>query len=357
MRISGRLVFVFVLGLAVLAAGCSDDNGNNGPKIDPTSIDVSRADRCDFLDQSVCLYPFPNNDFTVPDANTPTGLRVHFSQQSMPADKNGKHIDPTAWNHSDGFSPGQQLITRVPGLGTPAALAATGAPTVNHIGISLQPNSPIVVIDAKTGQRWPVWAEVDQAAALEDGKLTGPPPKPEDAALLIYPARNFLEGHRYIVALRNLKTADGKPIPASPAFQIYRDAIPTKVPAIEARRAHMKDIFQRLQDAGIDRDNLYLAWDFTVASRKNITGRELSIRDRAFAALGDTQLADQTVQGNSPGFHIDEVDDYAPCPAGTGNCHADTNGMSARLLKKVVGTVTVPCYLDKQGCPAGSQFS
>src|SRR5262249_19531875 len=33
---------------------------------------------CDFLDPSVCLYPFPNDWFTVPDATTDTGRRVSF---------------------------------------------------------------------------------------------------------------------------------------------------------------------------------------------------------------------------------------------------------------------------------------
>ena len=40
-------------------------------------------------------------------------------------------------------------------------------------------------------------------------------------------------------------------------------------------------------DAGIAREDLYLAWDFNIASVENITERILHIRDDAFAALGN----------------------------------------------------------------------
>ncbi len=51
--------------------------------------------------------PFPNDVFTVADAHSPTGRRVHFVQAAMPANAKGVHIDPHAWNWSDGFSPGR----------------------------------------------------------------------------------------------------------------------------------------------------------------------------------------------------------------------------------------------------------
>ena len=54
----------------------------------------------------------------------------------------------------------------------------------------------------------------------------------------------------------------------------------------------MERLFATLQRAGIARNSLYLAWDFTVASERNLSERALSIRDDAFAALGDTDLTD-----------------------------------------------------------------
>ena len=52
----------------------------------------------------------------------------------------------------------------------------------------------------------------------------------------------------------------------------------------EARRPHMEDLFTTLAAAGIARDDLYLAWDFTVASERNLTERLLFIRDDALRA-------------------------------------------------------------------------
>ena len=54
------------------------------------------------------------------------------------------------------------------------------------------------------------------------------------------------------------------------------------------------------EKAGVKRKSLYMAWDFTVASQESVTGRATTIRDDAFARLGDTDLADRTIQGDSP---------------------------------------------------------
>ena len=54
----------------------------------------------------------------------------------------------------------------------------------------------------------------------------------------------------------------------------------------EGRRAHMEDIFTTLTSAGVARSDLYLAWDFTVASRRSLTERMLFVRDDGFARLG-----------------------------------------------------------------------
>jgi hypothetical protein len=100
----------------------------------------------------------------------------------------------------------------------------------------------------------------------------------------------------------------------------------------------MEDVFRRLRRAGIARRDLYLAWDFTIASRQNLTQRLLSMRDRAFAGLGDRNLRDLKVEGSAPSFGIDDVRDVAGA-------------------RRVAGRVAVPCLLDQAGCPPGSRFS
>jgi hypothetical protein len=149
--------------------------------------------------------PFPNDLYTVADRSTPTGRRVHFVQAAMPANAKGVRIDPHAWNWSDGFSPGGMLVVRIPGLDNQTALQRSKLVPLTDMARAFDRSQGVVVIDAGTGARWPIWAELDTQAARD-----------ADRNLLIRPARNFLEGHRYIVALRHLVDRRGRPIPAPP---------------------------------------------------------------------------------------------------------------------------------------------
>ena len=120
----------------------------------------------------------------------------------------------------------------------------------------------------------------------------------------------------------------------------------------------MEDIFRTLKRAGIRRNELYLAWDFTVASERNLSERLLSIRDDAFAQLGDTDLDDLTVQGSSPQFAVTRACDDSGCtpPEQPELGCSDVSGNS-RVARCVEGRVLVPCYLNAPGCPTGSQFA
>ena len=293
----GPVAWVGALALMLTLAPAAGARG------DPTAgIDLSTAERCDPIDPANCLFPWPNDHFTRPDSSTDTGRRIALAAESMPHNRLGSPIDPSDYNRADGFSPGQLIVTKVPGLETPKALRATGAPPLGDLRRSLRPDAPIVVIDADTGKRHLIWSELDAN-----------PADPADVALLIRPAVNFEEGHRYIVALRNLRDATGKRIRAQPAFRLYRDAIATDAPAIEAGAPTSRTSSGALDRAGIKRRSLYLAWDFTVASERSLSERMLSIRDDAFAQLGDANLADMRVEGGAPSYVITGVTDYAPC--------------------------------------------
>ncbi|MBS1878911.1 MAG: hypothetical protein JST31_05320, partial [Actinobacteria bacterium] len=294
-------------------------------------VDMSNAANCDFIaepDNPVCMLPFPDDYYTRPDPTSPTGRRVDFSSEGMPANAGGVHINPTAWNASDGFSPGSVITLKVPGIETAAEVAATGATPINELGRYREKNAPVVVIDATTGKRWPIWVEIDSTAS-----------SPAMAALEIHPAVNFASGHRYIVALRHLRNAAGERIEAPVAFRYYRDKVPSQQPQINARRGHFEEVFKLLRRAGIGRKDLYLAWDFTVASDANNTGRELAMRNAAFAQLGDTNLADGIPQGVSPSFQVTSVENE-PDPG--------------QIARRVKGTFQVPCYLFPSCGPGGT---
>jgi hypothetical protein len=306
----------------------------------PATADTGQIG-CDPLDPAVCLQPFPNDYFTVPDASTDTGRRVNFDITAMPRDIGGNPIRPDEWNRNDGFSPGQEIVTKVPGLDTQQALANTGAVPITDIERTYDTGAPVVVINADTHQRHLIWTEVDAN-----------PADPADANLIIRPAVNWEEGGHYIVALRRLKDTNGNLIKPQQAFRNYLDTRPTSDPAVEARRPHMEDILKTLRQSGIGTRDLYLAWDFTVASKRNLSERALYLRDQAFAELGDTNLTDLRVQGNAPTYQITQTTDYTPC--GGDGCQS---GEDDQIARKIDGNFTVPCFLNSAGCPPGSRFS
>jgi hypothetical protein len=287
---------------------------------------------CDLTDPAVCLYPWPNDLFTKRDSTTDTGRRLDIARTSMPQNKDGVAVDPTDMNRADGFSPGSALLTKVPGLDNPAAATASHLPPLTDLSRGLSWISPVVVINARTGKRHPIWAELDSTATTDASRI-----------LIVRPAVNFKEGEHYIVALRNLKTATGQTIQPSPRFRKYRDRIRTRNWDIEKRRGHFERLFHKLGKAGVGRHSLYLAWDFTVASERSLAGRMLSIRDRAFASLGDNNLGDLKVEGGSPAFTVDSVTNLTPA-------------QDDRIARRVEGTFTVPCFMTK-ACAPGGQFT
>ena len=296
---------------------------------------------CDPLDPAVCLQPWPNDYFTVEDLSTDTGRRLNLNPLATPRNIAGNPIQPAEWNRNDGFSPGQKIVTKVPGLDTPQAFTNTGAVPITDIERYLDPSQPVVVINADTRQRHPIWSELDAN-----------PANPADVNLIIRPAVNFDEGARYIVALRRLKDATGKTIAPRKPFVDYLTGRPTGDPEMEARRPHMEEILLTLRQSGIGSRDLFLAWDFTVASTRNLSERALFIRGSAFQALGDTNLADMQVQGTAPPFAVTGTTNYLPC--GNDGCQS---GEDDQIARKVDGNFTVPCFLNAVGCPPGARFS
>jgi hypothetical protein len=95
-----------------------------------------------------------------------------------------------------------------------------------------------------------------------------------------------------------------------------------------------------VQKAGVQRSSMYMAWDFTVASAETTTSRALTIRDDAFERLGDTNLANRTIEGNSPDWTVTSV-----------------TPPSGNRLRQVKGTLdNVPCYLTSPNCNPGGTF-
>jgi hypothetical protein len=275
---------------------------------------------CDRLDDAACMLPFPNDAFTTPSAS-PSGRRLHFTRSMMPRNQAGKPIDPAPFATFDGFSPGSVILAKVPGLDTAAALRRTDPVGLKDLSRYSARSAPVLVVDAITGRRVPIWVELDSNAT-----------RARDRLLEIHPAKNLAEGHRYVVILRRLRTAKGRLIRARSRFAALRDD--------RRRTTRYQSIFRAVRRAKVKRTRaLFLAWDFTVASQRSLTGRMQTIRDRAFEQLGDPNLADGVIAGSAPAFTARETS-----TAGT---------PYARVIE---GTVSVPCFLTTDGCAPGGQF-
>ena len=137
------------------------------------SVDLSAADRCDFIGQqagSACLLPFPDDYYTVADPRTPTGRRVALKTAAMPANVERRPRRRRAVQRQRRVQPGRGDRRQGPRPRHEGGARRTGAAPINHIGRYREAKQPIVVIDAETGKRWPIWSEVDSNATAPPGR-------------------------------------------------------------------------------------------------------------------------------------------------------------------------------------------
>lgn len=304
------------LGLSLGACSSPDDSPASCPALPPSpqgAPELLGAD-CDPLVPTQCGFPFPSNVWLADDAKTATGKRVAFGSTTLPEATSHGHLDPRTWADADGFSAGQPALTHLPGA------TVTGLPTQDSIELSLSDASPTVIIDAETGERIPHFSELDMSLpAEEDAERT----------FLVRPVVRLKDATRYIVAIRHVVDAGGNAVAPSPAFQALRDEARSCEPSVEKRRALYADIFARLEKAGIARQDLQIAWDFSTASRDNNTRQMVAMRDDALAKVGAL----------GPEYEITKVETFT----------TDQNPNTAR---RIVGLMHVPLYLDKPG-PGG----
>ena len=310
-----RRTVPILLAFALVAAACAGDGGgaaaptNNVPTntvptaestssrsttLTPAATVVEGA--CDPADLAACLLPWPNDRFTRPDADTETGLRVDLPADGTPTNSAGTPIGVAEWNRNDGFSPAAMPMTVIPDLDP----EASALPPVTDIARSLEPDSPLILIDTVTGERIPAWAELDAAGA-----------DPEQTALMIVPAAALTEGREHLVALRDLVDTSGEPIPGNSTY-LDRMAAPADQHDVATRDA--------LIAAGLDPAAMTIAWTFTVASGESLSGRLRAMWAETSADIGD----------GAPPFTIDSV---------------ETSG----IANIVAGSFEMPNYLTGDG--------
>lgn len=318
-----------LVALAILAAACSGD-GNGATGTTDTTVDLGPLDEplfCDPLDERACLLPWPNDAFTVPDPTTATGRRLDIQPDSPPQNADGTPIDVTDQNRADGFSPGSAILVFVPQLD----FGATGIAPSTDIGKSLEPDSPLVVLDTTSGERIAYWGEMDATA-------------PEgDQVLIVHPADSLPEGHHFVVALRHLVDTSGAPIVRTTAFEAALDGQPEP----SSRAKDFFEMFDQLEADGVIIDELFMAWDFTVASTASLSDRLLHMRTETYDALGADGAPAFTAKMVFGEFGVRWIDgtfeapNYLAGDGGAGNPFAlDAEGLPMR--NTTTPTVQVP---------------
>lgn len=285
----------------VLVAACGDD--------DEGTVHVDRPEGCNPLGPGdACGMPFPSAVWETADAASPTGRRLAIPEGALPANRDGILIDPAPFNRADGFSPATSVIVHFG-----VELSSEGLPPWSDLAASLADDSPTVLVDMTTGERVAHFAEVDQ----NEFRL-------EDRVLLLRPATRLDTNKRYAVGLRrSLRTASGAPVPRSAAFDAIVSGKTTDSALLEAHRTELGEALDALEQAGVPKSELVLAWDFTTASDEFLTGTLLSMRAQALEALGDDGV----------GYTIDEVE----------------RDLETDLAVRIHGTFQSPMFLTHDG--------
>src|ERR1700752_845183 len=175
----------------------------------PGALAKASAADCQPYSGRPCVFPFPDNRLTRRDRTSHTGPRVSLPDAAMPVNTKGVRVGVAPYDRNDGFSPGSAIVIHIPGLDTTRALRRTGVVPLTDEALSFAKRQPVVLIDQATHRRQLIWAELDanaKGAANTD--------------LIIHPAKNLTEGHTYVVALRNLRTARGRIIKAPRWFEL-----------------------------------------------------------------------------------------------------------------------------------------
>jgi hypothetical protein len=292
------------------ATGDDDTGDDDTTEVDPIHVEI--VEGCENLDPRHCSLPYPSDRYLAEDGDTVTGYRLAIEPEFLPEPVDTDVFDFTPYERLDGFSPATQLMVL---WDSPADLS--DAALVDDIGRSLEDDSPTVIVDLADGSRIPHWVENDYRAQYED-----------ETVLYIRLAGILEEDHAYAVALRDLADADGETFEPSDVFAALRDGVPTDAEEIEDRREGFEEMFAILEDAGVERASLQLAWRFHTASGEAIRRDMLHIRQDALDRLGADGIG-CTVTSTEDGY-----------------------GGDGKTWRRVRGTYTVPLYMDSTEPPA-----
>ena len=259
------------LGLLLLH-GCSGEDGL--PSFDVADrlpgVRAPRTAACDDMDQTRCLLPFPSSTFTVKDASTKTGVRVHVETDSLAVVD-----DPAPLRRADGFSRVTPVVTAFVASIPPIPTAARG-------------DGPLRLILAQPGAEGfgalvPLRFDVQQAQG-EQGRT--------ESFVFAYPLRPLAAASDYVaVVLDDLPVIDGpKPTPSAQALVALGITTPMTLAEAELAAYHAPTR-AALRAAGIDPHRVLRVWDFTTRSEQDAHQTLAGMRSGVLAAVKAGQVS------------------------------------------------------------------
>jgi hypothetical protein len=299
-------VLLIVLLLAALCAvpfgaGCgSSDNGS-----EPFAVPRGCNPLAPAWD---CLLPFPSDYFLVDDPALPSGRRVEYTGKAVIVTLDDRDANPVSAHPAEGASHQSQILAVFPeGVDDSNLVFHTG-----DVFESLLPQSPTLLIEAETGEPVLHFAELDPLAETDDRR-----------AFIIRPLVRLKNATRYVVAIHGLVDHDQQPVEAPEGFRRIRDKEAKGHGILGPLAEHYEDdIFPVLEDFGLERSGLQLAWDFTTQTTEHVTTDMLTVRDKALESF--TQ--------SPPAVTITEVtDDY-----------------SEYIFRRIEGTIRVPLFMESE---------
>lgn len=221
-----------------------------------------------------CLLPYPSDFFLVDDSSLPSGKRISITGAAKPFTVQGESADTNDSVARDGFS---RISPIVATFGQD--LSATKFTAIHDdYNESLKLSHPTLLIEAETGVLVPHFVDLDPNAE-----------SPDRQALIIRPITNLKEKTRYVVAIHNLVAQKGETIKVPEGFRRLVDGqVSTKGTLAKIKEHFEKGVFSVIEEVGVKRNELQLAWDFTTGTQADVLRDMLRMRELVINKLETT---------------------------------------------------------------------
>lgn len=255
---------VAVLVTALVASGCAQVVGSLSGSGGASKSAEAAGSPCTELAVRSCALPYPSDEFTVADADSPTGKRLSVPDNLIP-DRVVRRLGPgarpsDAFGGADGYSALSPVIFELDRQVRAGSLPADGGDV-------------FVVVDEETGERQEIRAEV-----WTDAVFRGAP----GTVVMAWPVTRWEYGHTYVAGVRGLRGSGGAPKPPA--------ALTDPAPEVSG-------ILDRLVEAtGSERDGYQSVTRFTVGSNESVTA---PVRSMAAAARAEDHPV-RRLRSNAP---------------------------------------------------------